>query len=402
MNNYFYIFIKKVIGICPIIFIAFHSSFCFSQEFVNNGDIISNNGDIIFVDGNVTDTSKGLFDNTGSIYLTGDWTNNAGDSAFTTTPGGNVIMSGDTQNIQGSDVTGFYNLILANKGVKHLQHIDAVVNDSLILNHLELSTDSQKLIVTNTSPGVITRTSGFVSSLDTGALVRYTASSSAYLFPVGSSIGIPRYRPVDITPNNPMDTFFVRMANTNATNEFFDLNQRDPLISNINQFYYHRILGKSSAGGEITIYYDTTDGEFTSIAHWQNQPKWENMFAGTAPLKYYFSGALSKSSWNDFSYPAFALINDACGDLFVPTAFSPNGDSYNDVECVYGKCIKSMLFSIYDRWGEKVFETNDQTKCWDGTYKGEPLNPAVFVYTLEASLSTGETKSLKGNIGLVR
>ena len=350
MNNYFYIFIQKVIVTCAIIYIAFPSSFCFSQEFVNNGDIISNNnGNEIFVDGNVTNLNNGVFENINSlVYLTGDWTNNAGNTAFTTVlgSGGTVLMTGAKQNIQGSSVTEFYDLTLLNNSVKKLNHVDAVVKDLLNLNNCELATDSQKIIVTNTNTAAITLTSGFVSSLDTGALVRFTASSAPYLFPVGSSLGTFRYRPVDITPNNPNDTFFVRMANTNATNEFFDLNQRDPLISDINQFYYHRILGKSSAGGEITIYYDTTDGEFTSIAHWQNQPKWENMFAGTAPLKYNFTGALSKSSWNDFSYPAFALINDACGDLFVPTAFSPNGDFHNDLECVYGKCIKSMLFSI--------------------------------------------------------
>ncbi|HXC05157.1 MAG TPA: gliding motility-associated C-terminal domain-containing protein, partial [Bacteroidia bacterium] len=48
-----------------------------------------------------------------------------------------------------------------------------------------------------------------------------------------------------------------------------------------------------------------------------------------------------------------------CGEIYVPNFFSPNGDGKNDFECVYGYCIQTLDFAIYDRWGEKVFETTD-------------------------------------------
>ncbi|HSY75305.1 MAG TPA: gliding motility-associated C-terminal domain-containing protein, partial [Bacteroidia bacterium] len=96
-------------------------------------------------------------------------------------------------------------------------------------------------------------------------------------------------------------------------------------------------------------------------------------------------------------------INDLpCGEIFVPTAFSPNGDKENDLECVLGGCIKTIDFAIFDRWGNKVFETQNQKQCWDGTYKGQPMNTGTFVYYLNAVMTNGSTISKKGNITLVR
>ncbi len=96
------------------------------------------------------------------------------------------------------------------------------------------------------------------------------------------------------------------------------------------------------------------------------------------------------------------FVDNQCGELFVPNAFSPNNDGQNEMECVLGNCITELQFTIYDRWGEKVFETTDLAFCWDGMYRGKLLNTAVFVYQLNAVLSNGETISRKGNISLVR
>ncbi len=91
-----------------------------------------------------------------------------------------------------------------------------------------------------------------------------------------------------------------------------------------------------------------------------------------------------------------------CGEIFVPTAFSPNSDGKNELECVLGDCIETFSFAIYDRWGEKVFITDNPKICWDGNYKGKPMNTATFVYYLEATLTNGIQKNQKGNISLIR
>ncbi|MFH0895942.1 MAG: gliding motility-associated C-terminal domain-containing protein [Bacteroidota bacterium] len=89
-------------------------------------------------------------------------------------------------------------------------------------------------------------------------------------------------------------------------------------------------------------------------------------------------------------------------DIFVPNIFSPNADGNNDVLLVYGKGIKELTLVIYDRWGEKVFETTDQNKGWDGTFRSKPMDPAVFAYYLKATLVNDEAVERKGNITLVR
>jgi gliding motility-associated-like protein len=91
-----------------------------------------------------------------------------------------------------------------------------------------------------------------------------------------------------------------------------------------------------------------------------------------------------------------------CGNIFVPNAFSPNGDNINDFLYVYGNCIISLDFKIYDRWGNQVFETNDPAKGWDGKYNGQPLNSGVYDYTIIAIQSNGITTDQKGSITLVR
>lgn len=96
------------------------------------------------------------------------------------------------------------------------------------------------------------------------------------------------------------------------------------------------------------------------------------------------------------------LVEPPCGDVYVPTAFSPNASGKNDTQCVYGGCIASMTFRIFDRWGKEVFASTDPKTCWDGTYNGKTLNPGVFVYQLTAELTNGETVEKQGNITLVR
>lgn len=91
-----------------------------------------------------------------------------------------------------------------------------------------------------------------------------------------------------------------------------------------------------------------------------------------------------------------------CGEIFTPSAFSPNNDGNNDTWCVYGNCIETMTCEIYNRWGQKVFTMNAKDQCWDGTINGTPQNAGSFIFQLKTTLVTGETKSIKGNFTLIR
>ena len=88
--------------------------------------------------------------------------------------------------------------------------------------------------------------------------------------------------------------------------------------------------------------------------------------------------------------------------VYIPNIFSPNGDGENDVFYVYGTTVKFLRMQIFNRWGEKVFESTDQRVGWDGIYKGKMQNPAVFVYKIDITLDD-DTKLLKaGSVTLVR
>jgi gliding motility-associated-like protein len=87
---------------------------------------------------------------------------------------------------------------------------------------------------------------------------------------------------------------------------------------------------------------------------------------------------------------------------FIPTGFSPNGDGINDVVQVHGKGVDHISLMIFDRIGEKVFETHELETGWDGTYLGLPMNSNVFVYKLEIFYCNGENFKETGNITLLK
>lgn len=70
--------------------------------------------------------------------------------------------------------------------------------------------------------------------------------------------------------------------------------------------------------------------------------------------------------------------------IYIPNAFTPNGDDLNDVLYTPGTNIVTYHFMIYNRWGNLVFESGDMEKGWDGTYKGEPVKDDVYNYRLLA------------------
>lgn len=86
----------------------------------------------------------------------------------------------------------------------------------------------------------------------------------------------------------------------------------------------------------------------------------------------------------------------------VPTAFSPNNDGKNDVLFVKGNGIVKMLFRIYNRWGQMIFESKELTHGWDGTYKGQPVDMETIAYTLQVTFGNGETLNKQGNITVIR
>jgi gliding motility-associated-like protein len=94
-----------------------------------------------------------------------------------------------------------------------------------------------------------------------------------------------------------------------------------------------------------------------------------------------------------------------CGELFIPSAFTPNGDNMNSLFRlkINPSCVKEMSLKVYDRWGEVVFQTESPTGSWDGKFKEKDLDTDVYVYTLEIKLnSETESKKYSGNVTLIK
>ncbi len=96
-------------------------------------------------------------------------------------------------------------------------------------------------------------------------------------------------------------------------------------------------------------------------------------------------------------------------NIFVPNAFTPNDDGFNDFLTVYtGPTVANIrTFQVFDRWGELVYSLNDfqpnsQDLGWDGYFNGKPMNSAVFVYFLEAEFIDGHIEKFTGDVTLVR
>jgi len=98
---------------------------------------------------------------------------------------------------------------------------------------------------------------------------------------------------------------------------------------------------------------------------------------------------------------ASVLLKVENNEVFLPNAFTPNFDGNNDVFMPnFDPPVEIKSMSIFNRWGEKLYEGTGNAVAWDGKYKGEMQPSGVYVYTLEY-ISNGKIKVLKGSLSLI-
>jgi PKD repeat protein len=297
---------------------------------VNDGSLIYlQPGALIYDEGGFINQDNGVnignIDNSGTFQLLGDWTNNSASNCFINSSPGTTIMSGGAQGILGSTPTYYFNLTLQGTGVKS-QAVDARTEGLLALNDRELATNTFVMYVTNPAVGAITRTGGFnstpvqgfVSSTNTGKLWRNTNSTGAYLFPVGSSVGTPRYRPVEIKPTSASASIYgVRFVNNDPNAQGYNRALKDPSLGVINPLWYQRVLRiGGTALTDIKLYYDNVADGVTSFTNnlmtewgpysppmqWNDMGLVSNTGAGSPALS-----SVTKAGWNFFNTENFNI-----------------------------------------------------------------------------------------------
>lgn len=193
---------------------------------------------------------------------------------------------------------------------------------------------------------------------------------------------------------NKIDVLF-----TNSSffeNTFFTISQIPQIRVYSNSFYSDTLNWMEIKA----VYTAIGDEQFITIGNFDDDDHTgiDSINGNFASLAYYYIDDVS------------VTLCDTCKDvdttksnnLFVPDAFSPNGDGVNDKLFVRGNNIKELYFAVYDRWGEKVFESTDKNNAWDGTYKGNTLNGAVFVYYCFGKYNDGAEFKQKGDVTLIR
>ncbi len=89
--------------------------------------------------------------------------------------------------------------------------------------------------------------------------------------------------------------------------------------------------------------------------------------------------------------------------LYIPNAFTPNGDGKNDNFTVVGLGIDQFLMRIYDRWGDQIFSTDKMQNGWDGTnINGDKSTQGMYVYEVAIKYENGKEQQFKGGVHLIR
>lgn len=127
------------------------------------------------------------------------------------------------------------------------------------------------------------------------------------------------------------------------------------------------------------------------------------------PGTYYFSVSNACETIVDSVVVALDDKEGEFARVYVPNAFSPNNDGINDCFRGYvepGLDVLDYELKVFDRWGDLIFETNKIDECWDGTFKGKPMDPAVFVWFIRYTLQNcaGDTGEVfkEGGVHLMR
>jgi len=258
-------------------------------------------GTLVSVQGSMTNRQNGLWYHSGALYVTDTIDNQAGNEHFRATfpngqpvPPGKVQLWGGYQWITGTDPIYFDTLELRGTSSKNLAQ-SAYVRHWLDLGDHMLSTHAETLYHQNPDPTSIVRNLGFVQSDLGGALQRVCQAGRTYLYPLGDSVPVLRYRPIEVVPTQD-GAYNARLANRDATSEGYDRSRHHPALCLINPDYFHHISGPAPT--KISISYDAaTDPPYDQIAHWTGT-LWDSMGGQSrsgAPLSFVEQAGLTLS-----------------------------------------------------------------------------------------------------------
>lgn len=132
-----------------------------------------------------------------------------------------------------------------------------------------------------------------------------------------------------------------------------------------------------------------------------NNPNISYPIATPTEATRYIVGGLAANGCRSFD--TLYVSVDYKDNLFVPSAFSPNGDGKNDVFRVANVTFQRIVeFRVFNRWGQEIFSGAGNNVSWDGTWKGTPQNVGTYTYLIRVASPDGEVETYKGDVTLIK
>lgn len=416
------------------IVLVFSYSLVNSQALYNSGrDIYINSEAVIYVNGNLNNEfgsititksnddsaeinitgdliNKDYINCDGIINLYGNWSNN---SVFQSNEG-TVNLKSQMHILGGTEESHFYNLNLNNYGLKTLNnsiHIHGVLN----LHTSVINTQTSGLFIDNIEADALVFTTGFISSNQGGFISRKTQSTNEYIFPVGAGNDNPIIRKVIISPSiAELSEFNIRFVNNNPDQDGYYTSLLNDSIEYVNEDYFH-IINRTSGVSNVSmkVFYEPEDGDYNQLANWNSTPTpaWNllhDSYVDTLSL----DNSITIDDFANFTNPQFVLCNKANipvdtitdptpepeeTEIIIYNSFSPNGDGLNDT-WIIENC-ENCSVKVYNRNGNIVFVSEDNTISWDGTFNNKRVPDATYYYII---IPGGIEDILKGSVTIIR
>ncbi|MCH2232425.1 MAG: gliding motility-associated C-terminal domain-containing protein [Crocinitomicaceae bacterium] len=173
------------------------------------------------------------------------------------------------------------------------------------------------------------------------------------------------------------------------------------IVNNQIPLIIYSVIDDNCQGGKGEIDLTISGGTSTYIYNWSNGEITEDI-VGLSYGNYVVTVTDDNTCSNTETISVLNNEIDCHYHIYVPNTFTPNGDGENDVLYVRGQGVKEIQFLIYNRWGNKVFESNSLNFGWDGFYKNIEQDNAVFVYVIKGKFENDQPFEQKGNVTIVK
>jgi gliding motility-associated-like protein len=274
---------------------------------------------------------------------------------------------------------------------------------TIIVADVNLCADTTSAIITEPTQIIATSAATPAScfnTVDGSALISAVGGSPTYTFNVAGLGQNTTGQFNSLAAGNYAVT--ITDANACSTNSSFTITQPDSVVITISPDPTEVDLGETitlqsttNQGGVLTYNWQPTNGlSCTDCA----APEFTGIYSGI-----YILTISNDAGCSGTQTVTVTVVPNY--DLFVPNAFSPNGDGQNDFWQVYGKLtnIKQLEVNVFNRWGEKVFESTDANFQWDGNFKGQTVPPAVYVWQLNVVFIDNHTEELRaGSLTVIK